>query len=119
MKEEYSRNPAPKLLRDIQEAKKHISQLQGQLTKTTQVSHSFSTVLMICLHTGMFWSNLGRYYLLTDCKNVFQDGLYMGDSEDGGVVDSDQANSDGFWNSVSPGRVSFWEYVIFLLTIIH
>lgn len=33
MKEEYSRNPSPKLLKDIQEAKKHIPQLQGQLFK--------------------------------------------------------------------------------------
>ncbi|XP_041733275.1 rho guanine nucleotide exchange factor 12 isoform X3 [Coregonus clupeaformis] len=32
MKEEYSRNPTPKLLKDIQEAKKHIPQLQGQLS---------------------------------------------------------------------------------------
>lgn len=40
MKEEYSRNPSPKLLKDIQEAEKHIPQLQGQLPKaigTTQV----------------------------------------------------------------------------------
>uniref|UniRef100_A0AAR2IWP2 Rho guanine nucleotide exchange factor (GEF) 12a n=1 Tax=Pygocentrus nattereri TaxID=42514 RepID=A0AAR2IWP2_PYGNA len=37
MKEEYSRNPTPKLLRAIQEAKKHISQLQSQLNKATQV----------------------------------------------------------------------------------
>uniref|UniRef100_A0AAR2L420 Rho guanine nucleotide exchange factor (GEF) 12a n=1 Tax=Pygocentrus nattereri TaxID=42514 RepID=A0AAR2L420_PYGNA len=36
MKEEYSRNPTPKLLRAIQEAKKHISQLQSQLNKATQ-----------------------------------------------------------------------------------
>ncbi|XP_034404563.1 rho guanine nucleotide exchange factor 12 isoform X3 [Cyclopterus lumpus] len=35
MKEEYSRNPSPKLLKDIQEAKKHIPQLQGQLLKAT------------------------------------------------------------------------------------
>ncbi|CAK6968121.1 rho guanine nucleotide exchange factor 12 isoform X1 [Scomber scombrus] len=35
MKEEYSRNPSPKLLKDIQEAKKHIPQLQGQLVKAT------------------------------------------------------------------------------------
>uniref|UniRef100_A0A672HAV5 Rho guanine nucleotide exchange factor (GEF) 12a n=1 Tax=Salarias fasciatus TaxID=181472 RepID=A0A672HAV5_SALFA len=32
---EYSRNPSPKLLKDIQEAKKHIPQLQGQLFKAT------------------------------------------------------------------------------------
>uniref|UniRef100_A0A673A7Z6 Rho guanine nucleotide exchange factor (GEF) 12a n=1 Tax=Sphaeramia orbicularis TaxID=375764 RepID=A0A673A7Z6_9TELE len=31
----YSRNPSPKLLKDIQEAKKHIPQLQGQLFKAT------------------------------------------------------------------------------------
>ncbi|KAI3354289.1 hypothetical protein L3Q82_018826, partial [Scortum barcoo] len=35
MKEEYSRNPSPKLLKDIQEAKKHIPQLQGQLFRAT------------------------------------------------------------------------------------
>uniref|UniRef100_A0A8C8JHR9 Rho guanine nucleotide exchange factor (GEF) 12a n=1 Tax=Oncorhynchus tshawytscha TaxID=74940 RepID=A0A8C8JHR9_ONCTS len=35
MKEEYSRNPTPKLLKDIQEAKKHIPQLQWQLSKAT------------------------------------------------------------------------------------
>lgn len=33
LKEEYSRNPSPKLLKDIQEAKKHIPQLQGQLSR--------------------------------------------------------------------------------------
>nr|XP_020455795.1 rho guanine nucleotide exchange factor 12 isoform X2 [Monopterus albus] len=33
MKEEYSKNPSPKLLKDIQEAKKHIPQLQGQFFK--------------------------------------------------------------------------------------
>ncbi|XP_054649724.1 rho guanine nucleotide exchange factor 12 isoform X3 [Dunckerocampus dactyliophorus] len=35
MKEEYSKNPSPKLLKDNQEAKKHIPQLQGQLFKST------------------------------------------------------------------------------------
>lgn len=43
MKEEYSRNPSPKLLKDIQEAKKHIPQLQGQLfrpTGATQVNYT-------------------------------------------------------------------------------
>ncbi|XP_034718096.1 rho guanine nucleotide exchange factor 12 isoform X2 [Etheostoma cragini] len=38
MKEEYSRNPSPKLLKDIQEAKKHIPQLQGQLFKASGAS---------------------------------------------------------------------------------
>ncbi|XP_058489687.1 rho guanine nucleotide exchange factor 12 isoform X2 [Solea solea] len=35
MKEEYSKNPSPKLLKDIQEANKHIPRLQGQLFKAT------------------------------------------------------------------------------------
>ncbi|XP_048086323.1 rho guanine nucleotide exchange factor 12 isoform X1 [Alosa alosa] len=35
MKEECSRNPSPKLLKEIQEAKKHITLLQGQLSKAT------------------------------------------------------------------------------------
>ncbi|XP_013860731.1 rho guanine nucleotide exchange factor 12 isoform X2 [Austrofundulus limnaeus] len=35
MKEKYNRNPSPKLLKDIQEATKHIPQLQGQLFKAT------------------------------------------------------------------------------------
>ncbi|XP_036005365.1 rho guanine nucleotide exchange factor 12 isoform X6 [Fundulus heteroclitus] len=35
MKEEYARNPSSKLLKDIQEAKKHIPQLQDQLFKAT------------------------------------------------------------------------------------
>ncbi|KAM4742804.1 rho guanine nucleotide exchange factor 12 isoform 2-T2 [Anableps anableps] len=38
MKEEYSRNPSPKLLKDIQEAKKHIPQLQGQLFKANETT---------------------------------------------------------------------------------
>lgn len=38
MKEEYSKNPSPKLPKDIQEAKKHIPQLQGQLFKATGAS---------------------------------------------------------------------------------
>ncbi|XP_035637676.1 rho guanine nucleotide exchange factor 12-like isoform X3 [Oncorhynchus keta] len=35
MKEEYSRNPTAKLLKDIQESKKHIPMLRGQLRKAT------------------------------------------------------------------------------------
>ncbi|KAI4900712.1 hypothetical protein NFI96_029145 [Prochilodus magdalenae] len=35
MREEYSRNPTPKLLKDIQEAMKHIPLLQDQLSKAT------------------------------------------------------------------------------------
>ena len=58
MMEEYSRNPSPKLLKDIQEAKKHIPQLQGQLfraTGATQVKQTHThthtlTQLTNCLH---------------------------------------------------------------------
>ncbi|XP_048839065.1 rho guanine nucleotide exchange factor 12-like isoform X2 [Brienomyrus brachyistius] len=35
MEEEYSRNPTRKLLKEMQEAKKHIPQLQGELSKAT------------------------------------------------------------------------------------
>ncbi|XP_061073106.1 rho guanine nucleotide exchange factor 12 isoform X2 [Conger conger] len=44
-KEEYSRNPSPKLLKEIQEANKRIPQLQSQLSKAMgggQVSHGLS-----------------------------------------------------------------------------
>uniref|UniRef100_A0A3Q2XK28 Rho guanine nucleotide exchange factor 12 n=1 Tax=Hippocampus comes TaxID=109280 RepID=A0A3Q2XK28_HIPCM len=39
MKEEYGRNTSPKLLKDNQEAKTHIPQLQGQLFKATVESY--------------------------------------------------------------------------------
>uniref|UniRef100_A0A8C3A236 Rho guanine nucleotide exchange factor 12 n=1 Tax=Cyclopterus lumpus TaxID=8103 RepID=A0A8C3A236_CYCLU len=49
MKEEYSRNPSPKLLKDIQEAKKHIPQLQGQLLKATGATQvNQITPLLLC-----------------------------------------------------------------------
>uniref|UniRef100_A0A7N8XZR7 Rho guanine nucleotide exchange factor (GEF) 12a n=1 Tax=Mastacembelus armatus TaxID=205130 RepID=A0A7N8XZR7_9TELE len=51
MKEEYNRNPSPKLLKDIQETKKHIPQLQGQLFKatgTTQISRGFGSPQSLC-----------------------------------------------------------------------
>ncbi|XP_028664257.1 rho guanine nucleotide exchange factor 12-like isoform X7 [Erpetoichthys calabaricus] len=37
MKEAYSRNPNPKLMKEIQEAKKHIPELQKQLIKVTGI----------------------------------------------------------------------------------
>uniref|UniRef100_A0A4W6D0R2 Rho guanine nucleotide exchange factor 12 n=1 Tax=Lates calcarifer TaxID=8187 RepID=A0A4W6D0R2_LATCA len=40
MKEEYSKNPSPKLLKDIQEAKKHIPQLQAFIYKNNSPSSS-------------------------------------------------------------------------------
>lgn len=57
MKEEYSRNPSPKLLKDIQEAEKHIPQLQGQLPKaigTTQV------VTITCPKTWDIWGQVSN-----------------------------------------------------------
>lgn len=35
LQEDYNRAPAPRLLKEIQEAKKHIPQLQEQLSKAT------------------------------------------------------------------------------------
>lgn len=35
LQEDYSRAPAPRLLKEIQEARKHIPQLQEQLSKAT------------------------------------------------------------------------------------
>uniref|UniRef100_A0A8C4ZW74 Rho guanine nucleotide exchange factor 12 n=1 Tax=Gadus morhua TaxID=8049 RepID=A0A8C4ZW74_GADMO len=43
MKEEYSRNPSPKLLKDIQEAKKHIPHLQGQYLKANGAAQVIPT----------------------------------------------------------------------------
>ena len=47
--EEYGRNPRPKLLKEVQEAKKHISLLQEQLSKaaaTLQVeTHTYTCML--------------------------------------------------------------------------
>uniref|UniRef100_A0AAR2K1I4 Rho guanine nucleotide exchange factor 12 n=1 Tax=Pygocentrus nattereri TaxID=42514 RepID=A0AAR2K1I4_PYGNA len=45
MKEEYSRNPTPKLLKEIQEAKKHIPLLQDQLSKATGAGQVCPTYL--------------------------------------------------------------------------
>ncbi|XP_026227137.1 rho guanine nucleotide exchange factor 12 isoform X2 [Anabas testudineus] len=42
--EEYDRNPRPKLLKEIQESKKHISQLQEQLSKAAAVLQDGATV---------------------------------------------------------------------------
>lgn len=52
MKEEYSRNPSSKLLKDIQEAKKHIPQLQGQLLKATGTTQVLTW--KICLQNKKF-----------------------------------------------------------------
>uniref|UniRef100_A0A3B1J789 Rho guanine nucleotide exchange factor 12 n=1 Tax=Astyanax mexicanus TaxID=7994 RepID=A0A3B1J789_ASTMX len=48
MKEEYSRNPTTKLLRDIQEAKKQIPLLQDQLSRTTKVIYHPASPESLC-----------------------------------------------------------------------
>lgn len=53
MMEEYSRNPSHKLLKDIQEAKKHIPQVQGQLFKATGVTQVNYLPQMNCV--GIYW----------------------------------------------------------------
>uniref|UniRef100_A0A8C7W679 Rho guanine nucleotide exchange factor 12 n=1 Tax=Oncorhynchus mykiss TaxID=8022 RepID=A0A8C7W679_ONCMY len=46
MKEVYSRNPTAKLLKDIQEAKKHIPLLQSQLSKATGTPQVYTHIRM-------------------------------------------------------------------------
>ncbi|KAJ8267059.1 hypothetical protein GJAV_G00137840 [Gymnothorax javanicus] len=87
MKEEYSRNPTPKLLKDIQEATKHIPQLQGQLSKATGATQD-----------GLPSPRPG-------------DVLQLVEAEDGGTGDADQmlsSRSDSWSNStpVTPGLPS-------------
>lgn len=57
MKEEYSRNPSPKLLKDIQEVKKHIPQLQGQILKASGASQvkPIPPALTTFLHVPAYW----------------------------------------------------------------
>ncbi|XP_035289416.1 rho guanine nucleotide exchange factor 12 isoform X2 [Anguilla anguilla] len=78
MKEEYSRNPTPKLLKGIQEAKKHIPQLQGQLSKATGGTQD-----------GLPSPRPG-------------DVLHLSEAEDGSAGDADQilsSRSDSWANS--------------------
>uniref|UniRef100_A0A673WA20 Rho guanine nucleotide exchange factor 12 n=1 Tax=Salmo trutta TaxID=8032 RepID=A0A673WA20_SALTR len=78
MKEEYSRNPTPKLLKDIQEAKKHIPQLQGQLSKATGGAQV--TCIPPCLnkkqtyctvHSGSIQTPSPFPHFVTDLRAVF------------------------------------------------
>lgn len=52
--EEYSRNPSHKLLKDIQDAKKHIPQVQGQLFKATGVTQVSYLPQMNYLHVFVY-----------------------------------------------------------------
>uniref|UniRef100_H3CQS1 Rho guanine nucleotide exchange factor 12 n=1 Tax=Tetraodon nigroviridis TaxID=99883 RepID=H3CQS1_TETNG len=58
MKEEYSRKPSPKLLKDTQEAKKHIPH-QGHLCRSTGAALvTPSDHLLFCIETAAFTSDL-------------------------------------------------------------
>ncbi|KAL7848715.1 hypothetical protein SRHO_G00203380 [Serrasalmus rhombeus] len=77
MKEEYSRNPTPKLLRAIQEAKKHISQLQSQLNKATQdglqIGNGEDGVLDVDqTSSDGFWSSVLRSYNQASPESICQ-----------------------------------------------
>uniref|UniRef100_A0A8C8IJ71 Rho guanine nucleotide exchange factor 12 n=1 Tax=Oncorhynchus tshawytscha TaxID=74940 RepID=A0A8C8IJ71_ONCTS len=101
MKEVYSRNPTAKLLKDIQEAKKHIPLLQSQLSKATGTAQ---------LPSGLSHESV-----------CFQDGSLShqdGEVEEGGIEAADgeqtpssqgESSSDGPWtnNAVSqPGQLA-------------
>uniref|UniRef100_A0A8C7HR38 Rho guanine nucleotide exchange factor 12 n=1 Tax=Oncorhynchus kisutch TaxID=8019 RepID=A0A8C7HR38_ONCKI len=59
MKEVYSRNPTAKLLKDIQEAKKHIPLLQSQLSKATGTPQVYTHILSLySLSLSLFLSSL-------------------------------------------------------------
>lgn len=60
MKEEYSRKPSPKLLKDTQEAKKHIPH-QGHLCRSTGAALvTPSDHLLFCIETAAFTSDLAK-----------------------------------------------------------
>lgn len=62
MTEEYSRNPTPKLLKEIQDTKKHIPQHQEQLSKPTgtgQVQTHTTTLTHAHTQTPFLWEFRG------------------------------------------------------------
>ncbi|KAJ7304983.1 hypothetical protein JRQ81_010719 [Phrynocephalus forsythii] len=78
---DYSRAPASRLLKEIQEAKKHIPQLQEQLSKATG-----------SIQDGVFSSkSVTESLQISEVDTERGDGLTRGDSSFG---DSSQANSD-------------------------
>lgn len=48
LQEEYSRSPTTRLLKEIQETKKHIPQLQEQLSKATGCTQVTECVRLLC-----------------------------------------------------------------------
>uniref|UniRef100_A0A803SV14 Rho guanine nucleotide exchange factor 12 n=1 Tax=Anolis carolinensis TaxID=28377 RepID=A0A803SV14_ANOCA len=73
LQEDYSRSPASQLLKEIQEAKKHIPQLQEQLSKATgsiQVM-GISVVLIVLSSLGMaYGSALGICFICFQPKGM-------------------------------------------------
>uniref|UniRef100_A0A6Q2ZKZ4 Rho guanine nucleotide exchange factor (GEF) 12a n=1 Tax=Esox lucius TaxID=8010 RepID=A0A6Q2ZKZ4_ESOLU len=83
MKEEYSRNPRAKLLKDIQEAKKHIPLLQGQLSKATGTPQVYTQTLS------------GTVSLLSEEEG----GVGAADGELSPFSRGESSSSDGPWNN--------------------
>uniref|UniRef100_A0A7N6AQY8 Rho guanine nucleotide exchange factor (GEF) 12a n=1 Tax=Anabas testudineus TaxID=64144 RepID=A0A7N6AQY8_ANATE len=76
--EEYDRNPRPKLLKEIQESKKHISQLQEQLSKAAAVlqvhgNKGTTLTLFYSTTTSLFFANIkvNLYVFVYVCISVF------------------------------------------------
>ena len=65
MQEDYNRTPAQRLLKEIQEAKKHIPQLQEQLSKATG-SAQLTSLLKVLR------AILPENFLLGMCQTVLQ-----------------------------------------------
>lgn len=65
MQEDYNRTPAQRLLKEIQEAKKHIPQLQEQLSKATGSAQVTSLLKVLC-------AILPENFLLGMCQTVLQ-----------------------------------------------
>uniref|UniRef100_A0A803TYQ3 Rho guanine nucleotide exchange factor 12 n=1 Tax=Anolis carolinensis TaxID=28377 RepID=A0A803TYQ3_ANOCA len=86
LQEDYSRSPASQLLKEIQEAKKHIPQLQEQLSKATgSIQVMGISVVLIVL------SSLGMSLQISEIEAERGDGLNRGD---GSFGDSSHMNSD-------------------------
>uniref|UniRef100_A0A5F8GDD4 Rho guanine nucleotide exchange factor 12 n=1 Tax=Monodelphis domestica TaxID=13616 RepID=A0A5F8GDD4_MONDO len=87
LQEDYSRTPAPRLLKEIQEAKKHIPQLQEQLSKATGSAQDGTVVLPS--------KSSGDSFLLSEVEADSGDGLGRIDcsSGDGSRPNSDIADS--------------------------
>ncbi|XP_060139089.1 rho guanine nucleotide exchange factor 12 isoform X2 [Zootoca vivipara] len=85
LQEDYGRTPTPKLLKEIQEAKKHIPQLQEQLSKATG-----------SIQDGVLSSkSVTESLQISEVETESGDGLNKGDCSfgDGSQLNSDTAES--------------------------